>query len=199
MNDKKKMNIGIFGGTFNPPHYGHLIVAEHVRERAGLDKIIFIPSFISPHKQAGEEKDARARLEMVRLAIKDNSHFTVSDIELKRKGTSYTFETVEALRAEHTNDLLFFLIGMDNFIEFRTWKFPERIVEQAKLIVMNRASYQHNQQQLPFSSSAIFVDVPDIEISSSEIRASVKAHRSIRYLVPTSVEEYIMEHRLYRN
>lgn len=193
------MNIGIFGGTFNPPHLGHLIVAEHVRETAGVDKIIFVPSFISPHKQAGEEKDAPARLEMVRLALKDNPQFEVSDIELQRKGTSFTFETVETIHANHPNDSLFFLIGMDNFIDFHSWKFPERIVQHAKLIVMNRPSYRRASTPLPFTESAIFVDVPNIEISSSEIRAAVKAHRSIRYLVPPAVEEYITAHRLYQN
>jgi nicotinate-nucleotide adenylyltransferase len=192
------MNIGIFGGTFNPPHLGHLIVAEHVREVVGLDKIIFVPSFISPHKQAGEEKDADSRLEMVRLAIKGNPNFMVSDIELKRKGTSYTFETIETLHRVYPNDELFFLIGMDNFAEFHTWKFPERIVEHATLIVMNRASFHRTREEFHFFSSAKFVDVPNIEISSSEIRAAVKARRSIHYLVSDSVEEYIMEHRLYK-
>ncbi len=193
------MNIGIFGGTFNPPHLGHLIVAEHVRETAGLDKVIFIPSYISPHKQASEEKNAGSRLEMVKLAIEGNSYFTVSDIELRRKGTSYTFETVEALHREHPKDALFFLIGMDNFIEFQTWKYPERIIQHAKLVVMNRPLYQQASEPLRFSESAIFVDVPNIEISSSKIRASVKMHRSIHFLVPPEVEGYIMQHGLYQN
>ncbi|MDE3058274.1 MAG: nicotinate-nucleotide adenylyltransferase [Bacteroidota bacterium] len=191
------MNIGIFGGTFNPPHVGHLIVAEHVRQAVKLDEIIFVPSFISPHKRAGEEREARARLAMVKLAIEGNSRFTVSDIELKRKGTSYTFETVESLHREYLHAALFFLIGMDNFIEFQTWKSPERIVQQAKLVVMNRPSYQRTSERLPFFESALFVDVPNIELSSSEIRAAVKARRPIRYLVPSAVEHYIMKHRLY--
>lgn len=196
---KRKMNrIGIFGGTFNPPHSGHLIVAEHVYEELKLDKLFFVPSYISPHKKKGEDQFALHRARMVRLAIKSNPHFDFSDIEVKRKGMSFTYETVEAFYRNYPDSKLFLIIGADNFAEFHTWKNPGRIVNAASLVVMNRPSHKSRNARKKFYRRTRFASVPGVEISSTEIRAMVRRHMSIRYLVPQAVLQYIDRHQLYR-
>ncbi|HTY11163.1 MAG TPA: nicotinate (nicotinamide) nucleotide adenylyltransferase [Bacteroidota bacterium] len=190
--------IGIFGGTFNPPHAGHLIVAESICDQLGLDKLFFVPSFISPHKKKGEEKLATHRLQMVRLAVGLNPRFDFSDIEIKRRGTSFTYTTVEAFRLNFPGSKLFLIIGADNYAEFDTWKNPERILELASLAVMNRPSQQLRAPEKSSSKKVIFASVPNVEISSSEIREMIHQGRSIQYLVPRVVQQYIQRHRLYR-
>ena len=189
--------IGIFGGTFNPPHVGHLIVAESVRESLNLDKICFVPSYISPHKRKGEEGLATHRLRMVRLAIRNNTFFAVSDVEIRRKGTSYTFETLEALHAKYPDAKLFLIIGIDNFAEFHTWKKPQRIAELATLVVMNRPMEPADVHRKRLNTVTKFTAVPDIQISSTEIRGRVKDGTSIRFLVPEPVRRYIILKKLY--
>ncbi|MGA7159591.1 MAG: nicotinate (nicotinamide) nucleotide adenylyltransferase [Bacteroidota bacterium] len=198
MSNSGVFRIGIYGGTFNPPHMAHLIVAENVCERFRLDKLFFIPSYISPHKKRGEDKLALHRLRMVRSAIKGNPRFDISDLELKRKGISYTYETVEAFHREFPHSKLFLLIGADNFAEFHTWKHPERVVELASVIVMNRQFQKSGAVDKNFSRTVRFALVPDIQISSSEIRTMVHQHKSIRYLVPHVVFRYIERQKLYR-
>lgn len=122
------MNIGIFGGTFNPPHIGHLIVAERVREELGLGKVLFIPSAISPHKQHLDLADPAIRMEMVQLALLGHEFFEPSPIELERSGVSYTVDTLEQLKRIHPGDALHLLVGMDNLVELPTWRSPERTV-----------------------------------------------------------------------
>ena len=192
------MNIGIFGGTFNPPHVGHLIVVESVRERLKLDRVIFVPSYISPHKRRGEETLAAHRLKMVRLAIQGNPSFSVSDIEIKRKGTSYTFETLETLQKEYHGAKLYLLMGIDNFVEFHTWKKPQRIAELATLVVMNRPAEPRATSKRKLRSVTEFVPVPEIQLSSTDIRMRVREGKTIRFLVPDSVAHYIMRTKLYR-
>ena len=194
----EKLRIGLFGGTFNPPHVGHLIVAEHVCAELRLDKVFFVPSYISPHKQRGEEELAPHRLRMLRLAIKDNPRFSCSEIELERKGTSYTFQTVEAFHKKYPTDKLFVIIGADNFADFHTWKKPERILDLASLIVMNRPHHALDVAPSFVERAARIVYVPDIEISSSEIRKKIRYGDSIAYLVTSPVAQYIRRHRLYR-
>jgi len=190
--------IGIFGGTFNPPHTGHLIVAERICEQLNLDKVFFIPSYISPHKKKGENKLALHRLRMVRLAVRLNPRFGWSNIEVKRKGLSFTYETVEEFHRDFPGSKLFLIIGADNFSEFHTWKNPERIVELASLVVMNRPLFKSGPTNRKFDKNARFVSVPDIQISSSEIRRIVRQRKSVRYLVPRQVSEYIERNKLYR-
>ena len=196
--DSQTLNIGIFGGTFNPPHSAHIIVAEHLLKSIPLDKIIFVPSFITPHKDEGEEELAGHRLEMVRLATKGRRYFEVSDIEIQRRGKSFTYETVETFNATAPNDKLFVIMGMDNFLEFETWKFPERIVKIATLLVMTRPAYDISSSSAPFFNSARFVPVPSMDISSSSIRDRIKTHRSIHAIVPPAVEDYIVKQGLYQ-
>jgi len=192
------MNLGIFGGTFNPPHVGHLITAERVGDALGLDSILFIPSFISPHKQEGEERTAEHRLAMTRLAAAENPRFAVSDIEIQRPEPSYTIETVRSLRHERPEDHLFLIIGMDNFLTFHLWKEPKELLRSAALVVMNRPLYPKRVNEVLGTENVQFVDVPGIDVSSSEIRRRVHQGESIRYLVPQSVEAYIHQHALYR-
>jgi nicotinate-nucleotide adenylyltransferase len=198
MMKERMTRIGIFGGTFNPPHAGHLIVAESVCEQLKLDKLFFVPSYISPHKKKGEERLAFHRLQMVRLAVRLNPHFDVAELEVMRKGMSYTYETVEAFHRKYRSSKLFFIIGADNFAEFHTWKNPERIVELASLVVMNRPLHAASAVQKKFQKGTEFVLVPEIQISSTEIRKMVEEGRSIRYLVPQVALHYIQRHKLYR-
>ncbi len=191
------MNIGIFGGTFNPPHIGHLIVAEHVRTELDLDKIIFIPSYISPHKQEQESEIALHRLEMTKLAVADNAYFEYSDIEIDRKETSYTIHTIEELKKTYRSDTFFLIIGMDNYLTFHLWKEPHTILDIATLAVMNRPNYPRQVNEVIGTKNTIFIDVPNIDISSSAIRKRIEEERSIRYSIPASVEEYIYLHKLY--
>ncbi|MCK9409373.1 MAG: nicotinate (nicotinamide) nucleotide adenylyltransferase [Bacteriovoracaceae bacterium] len=192
------MNIGIFGGTFNPPHIGHLIVAEQVRTELSLDTIIFIPSYISPHKQQGESDLAVHRLSMTRLAIAGNQYFECSDIEVMNTDTSYTIHTLELLKKKYPGDVLFLIIGMDNYLTFHLWKDPQNILTMASLIILNRPGYPKQVNELIGTKNARFVDVPDIDISSSAIRQRVKNNVSIRYLVSDDVEKYIYTHQLFR-
>ncbi|CUS78778.1 nicotinate-nucleotide adenylyltransferase [Candidatus Kryptonium thompsonii] len=194
------MRVGIFGGTFNPPHIGHLIVAEFIREEANLDKIIFIPCASPPHKQSPEYLSQMAssqhRFEMVKIAIKGNPFFEVSDIEIKRGGISYTVETVSYLVEKFPKYDFYLLIGADQFEEFHTWRDPDEIVKKVHLLVFNRYGYVIPESK--FSPFAKFITIPNIDISASAIRERVRAGKSIRYLVPSEVEEYIYANGLYK-
>lgn len=192
------MNIGIYGGTFNPPHIGHLITAESVKETVRFDRILFIPSYITPHKNEGEEHLSHHRFEMIKLAVKNNPSFQVSDIEISKNEISYTITTLEYLLSKYPDSKFSIIIGMDNYITFHLWKEPKRILQLASLIVMNRPQYPRKVNELIGTTNTTFVDVPNIGISSSEIRQKVKEGKSIKYLVPDSVEQYIIEHQLYK-
>jgi nicotinate-nucleotide adenylyltransferase len=189
------MNIGIFGGTFNPPHNGHLIVAERVREELGLAKILFIPSAVSPHKQHLGLVDPAYRMEMVQLSVHGQQFFESSPIEISRGGVSYTVETLERLALLHPGATLHLLIGMDNVSEFSTWKSPERIVSLSKVVVMTRPGFRPDGVEI--QKDFLLCQVPEIGISSSDIRERVKLGKSIRYLVPKPVESYIYYRKLY--
>ena len=192
------MNIGILGGTFNPPHIGHLIVAEYVRESLSLDKVLFVPSAISPHKQHLEVVSAHHRVAMLRCAIEGNGYFSVSEIETRRGGISFTIDTLKGVKEEYRNDKLFLLIGMDNLVEFHSWKTPERILEMATLVVMTRPEVGDASPEIMLDGRARVCAVPEIAISSREIRTRVKEGRSIRYMVPPPIEDYIISNSLYR-
>ena len=180
------MNVGIYGGSFDPPHVGHLILAEHMAERFSLEIVWFIPSSVPPHKQDIQMTPAEHRLAMVRLAIEGNPKFAVSDREIRRAGVSYTVETLEEMHQEHPHDSLFFLLGADNLRDFDSWRTPERILEIATLVVMTRPGF--NTAGIPYAShpNVRTVDVPDIEVASRDLRQRVAAGKSIRYMVPLS-------------
>jgi len=193
------MNIGIYGGSFNPPHLGHLIVLESVQDQLRFDKVLFIPAANPPHKNDPTLAPSADRLEMTRLAIEGNAVFQASDIEIKRDGRSYSIDTLDSLAAEHPGDKFSLIIGADNFLEFETWKSAQAILTKAEVVVMNRQGFSVQPGKNEFVRMVRFVHVPDIGISSTDIRRRVKLGRSIRYLVPQSVENYIRRKGLYRD
>lgn len=193
------MRLGLFGGTFDPIHLGHLILAEECRDACGLDEVWFIVTATPPHKR-GERTSVRHRLAMARLAVEDRPGFAVSEIEAHTDGPHYSYQTIERLRAERPGDELFFLIGADSLNDLPTWRHPERIAREATIVVVNRPGAETTREPglgqgvRPFR----FVTVPGIGISSTDLRTRVAAGRTIRFQVPLEVERYIGEHELYR-
>jgi nicotinate-nucleotide adenylyltransferase len=193
------MKIGIYGGTFDPPHHGHLIVAEYVRTHLGLDRIVFVPVATAPHKQGQQVTDGRHRLAMLDRAVASNPAFRVSDEEIRRGGVSYTVDTLAALREAEPEAAFFVLIGADNALEFDSWKDPGGIRAGARIVVMHRPGVALDEAALAGKiPGAVVVRVPGIEIAAREIRRSVAEGRSIRYRVPDGVREYVLENGLYR-
>ena len=196
--------LGILGGTFDPIHMGHLITAEIVRVSAALDEIIFIPAARPPHKENKGEAPAEDRLLMVQCAVEGNPAFSVSDIELRREGPSYTVDTIAALSEQLGDAELFFITGADAMNDLYRWHDPVRLLHSCTFIVAARQGVELDESRLaeqfsPEQRSRIrIVPTPHLEISSTVIRARVRAGRSIRYLVPRAVELYIEERGLYR-
>lgn len=188
--------IGIYGGTFDPIHLGHLITAQAVYEMRNLDKIIFIPSFISPHKTNRISSSPHHRINMLKLAINDILHFDFSDIEITKKDISYSINTIQSLKPIYENIEL--IIGYDNLMTFDTWKEPDKILELVKLVVMKRNVKQGNFKRNKYFDKAIFVDTPLIEIFGTDIRERVRNNKDINFLVPQKVMAYIYKHNLYK-
>jgi nicotinate-nucleotide adenylyltransferase len=193
------MTIGILGGTFNPPHIGHLIVAEHVRQELSLDSIVFVPAAIPPHKGSDNITAPQHRMEMVRRAVQGNPYFVVSEMEIARGGVSFTVDSLRQLKRERPGDQFFLLIGMDNLQEFHSWKSPETILELATVVVMTRPGFVENDVPADIKGRVRICPVPEIGIASRDIRTRVRAGKSIRYLLPDSVHDYIQQNRLYRS
>ncbi len=189
-------SIGIYGGTFDPIHNGHLITAQAVKEIRNLDKIIFIPAYISPHKTNKISEKQSHRINMVKLAIEEFPCFEYSDIELKAKSISYTVKTLEALKKKYKK--LELIIGYDNIIDFHTWKNPDKIINLAELVVLRRKTNDKKIEKDKYYKAAHFVKTPVIEISSSEIRNRIKTDLPIDFLVPKKVKEYICKFNLYK-
>jgi nicotinate-nucleotide adenylyltransferase len=187
--------VGIFGGTFDPIHLGHLITAQSVREIRKLEKIIFIPAFISPHKSEAKTSSAEDRLIMIKLAIEGIPFFDYSDMEIKKGGVSFTIDTLKELKNSY--DELEFIIGYDNIFSLNTWKDPDEIVKLAKIIVLKRKSSHPPQFEDKYYQQAIFVQTRGIEISATDLRERVKNGLPINFLVPPKVMEYIYNHKLY--
>ena len=178
--------IGIFGGTFNPIHLGHLLLAETAREALTLDRVVFIPTHQPPHKRASDLLTGPVRLELIQLAIRDHPAFVVSDIELQRQGTSYTIDTVKALRSQLPDAALFLLIGEDMLgVRWVAWEELKRLCTVA---VAHRAGCRPSRER-----GLRWLPMPQVEISSSDIRTRLKAGRSIRYLVPGPVERVLRQ------
>ncbi len=188
--------VGIFGGTFDPIHLGHLITARSVKELRKLDKIIFIPAFISPHKTGNESTEANHRLKMTKLAVKNIKYFEVSDIEIKRENVSYTIDTLKILSKKY--DKIDLIIGYDNIFDFYSWKEPDEILNLANLIVLRRKSQQDNRKKDKYFKKANFLETPAIEISSSEIRERLQKNLPIDFLVTKEVQNYIIKNNLYK-
>ena len=190
------MNIGVFGGTFDPPHNGHLIIGGYVRQVLALEKVVFVPSLISPHKQERAAAPGEERLAMLRLAVEGMEGFEVSDMEIARGGVSYTVETLGEFHKMQPGCNLSLIIGSDNYREFDSWKDPGKILSLAHLVVMSRPGAEPLEpgDNLRLQSIA----VPEIRISSTDIRERIRRGVSIRFLVPEKVEEYIISNGLYR-
>jgi nicotinate-nucleotide adenylyltransferase len=188
--------IGIFGGTFNPIHNGHIKIAEEVLKALDLDNIIFIPSHIPPHKKHKKVIDAQDRYNMVKLAVKKNKKFIVSDLELNREGASYSIDTIRDLKNRFDDDdEFYFIIGSDTVPELKRWKNIKDLLKIIKFVVVNRPRYPF--RDIP--KSALRIQLKGIDISSSEIRKRLKIGKEIKTLVPKEVERYIKRKRLYKN
>jgi nicotinate-nucleotide adenylyltransferase len=193
------LKIGLFGGTFNPIHFGHLINAEIIKENFGLDKILFIPSRYPVHKNLEGNVSSEDRFNMLNLAIDGNTGFDVSRIEIDRKDDSYFIITIKQLNNIYKNSELFLLIGTDAFNEIYTWKDSEEVMQTVSFIVMKRPGYNCiNHNVVKAAKDVKIVENPLIEISSSKIRGNIRINRSIKYLVPLKVEEYIITKELYK-
>lgn len=192
--------LGIFGGTFDPPHIAHSILANEVREQMNLDKIIFIPSGNPPLKNEGFVSSHMHRLNMAKIAFERDKSFEINDIEIKKYyEKSYTIDTVEKLAEEYKNDFvkLFLIIGIDNLIDFPKWKEPDKIFSICEVLVMYRPGYIVKKITPEYSSKVKYIDVPLLEISSTSIRKKVMNKESIKYLVFPEVENYILNNKLY--
>jgi len=188
------MKIGILGGTFNPIHIGHLILAEETREKIGLEKVIFVPAYFPPHKENSDIAKAEHRLAMVKLATADNRNFSVSDLEIKRDGRSYTIDTIKELKVVYPQDELYFIIGSDLLEYLDEWKDLNEILKLVKFIVATRPGYP--LEKIP--SHIATIPIRAVDISGFEIRKAIKENKSFRYLVSEAVYDYINKKRLYR-
>ena len=205
------MRIGVFGGSFDPVHIGHLLAAECCREQAGLDRVLFVPAAIQPHKQDRQLASGQHRMEMLALATGGNDAFAVLGDELERGGVSYTVDTLERLKARHPDDDLLLILGPDAFLGLPTWREPQRIIDLAEVLAMERESLDDlsdaatrgpletllGRERLDRVISKR-VRLPAIGIRASDLRAAVAAGQSIRYRTPRAVECYIATHGLYR-
>ncbi|MEK6727582.1 MAG: nicotinate-nucleotide adenylyltransferase [Candidatus Omnitrophota bacterium] len=188
------MKIGILGGTFNPVHIGHLILAEEAREKLGLDKVIFVPTFLPPHKDNSGIALATDRLSMIKLAIKTNKYFVVSDTEIKRNGRSYTIDTIKEFKERFRTDDLYFIIGSDLLKYLDEWKDLNEIIKLVRFIVATRPGF-------PLEKIPSYIDtlpIRAVDISAFEIRECVKENKSFHYLVPEGVFNYINKRGLYK-
>ncbi|GCE27829.1 putative nicotinate-nucleotide adenylyltransferase [Dictyobacter alpinus] len=201
-------SIGLMGGTFDPIHIAHLIMAEEVRAALNLSEMVFIPAAEPPHKAGRHKAAPHHRLAMVELAIASNPHFSISLVELDRPGPSYLVDTLRLLRKEWGTDVeLSFVIGWDSLEDFPDWYQPAEILAQLKrLVVVRRPGYEENpaydqqlEARLPgLQQKVCQIPFPQLDISSTDIRRRIAEHRPIKYQVPEAVEEYILTHNLYQ-
>ncbi len=194
--------LGILGGTFDPPHYGHLALAENARVQLGLDRVLFALAGQPPHKPARPIADVHHRVAMVKAAIARHPAFAISRVDLDRPGPHYTVEMLALLRQEYPEAELFFLMGGDSLAQFLTWRDPAGIARQARLAVMRRPGHTSDLERLEQAVPGIqerlaWLDVPHLGLASSDLRRRVGEGLPLRYLVPPLVETYIHEHHLY--
>ncbi len=195
------MNTLYFGGSFNPIHHGHLLGARAAAEAGGYERVVLIPSARPPHK-TGDLADAADRLAMCRLAVAGDEMFEVDDLELRREGASYTLQTVRELagRTPAPQEPIHWLIGADLLAGLVNWHRPQELMREAKLMVMGRPGWRFDFEALPPEFRPLrhnILPIPQLEISASDIRNRIRAGRSIRYLVPRPVADYLLDHRLY--
>ncbi|MGQ9627735.1 MAG: nicotinate-nucleotide adenylyltransferase [Anaerolineae bacterium] len=199
------MRVGVIGGTFDPIHIGHLIIAEEARVRLSLEKVVFVPAGLPPHKMENHVSPAEHRLEMVKLAIADNPYFSLSLVDVERFGPSFTVETIELLRQEWGPQAeIFFIMGQDSLVDILTWHKPQRLINLCRIVALSRPGFRVDMEELEkslpgASSRIILLNSPEVAISSTDIQRRVREGLPIKYQVPEAVEEYIYKHGLYRD
>ncbi len=191
------MRLGVFGGTFDPPHVGHLVVAQDAWSALALDRVLFVLAASPPHKQGRAYSPAPLRLEMLRAALADDERFEACDLELRRPGPSYTVDTLRQLHEEHPGAELFLLIGADQAREFLTWKAPGEIAALATIVALSRDG--DHAAAPPLDGRVHALPVTRLDVSATDLRRRVAEDRPIRYLVPAGVEAVIRREGLYRS
>ena len=195
--------IGVLGSAFNPPHLGHLALAQEAAWQLGLAGVILVPTGQAPHKRIADDPGKEARMEMTRLAAADDERFSVSALEVEREGPSYTYETLEALAEERGDRELVFVMGADAAVGLESWREPRRVVELASLAVARRAGVSdadvaESMRSLGCEGRATMLEMPQFGVSSSAVRQRAKQGRPLRYLVPDAVADFIAERGIYR-
>lgn len=196
--------LGILGGTFDPIHIGHLHIAEIVYKALSLEKVIFIPAFVPPHKVGQDYAPAQQRYAMTELAVQPYKHFYVSDMELKRSGVSYTRDTLRELHKLYPQKKLYFIIGADSVVQLHTWNSIEEMLDLATFVVAGRPGYDGVMEQVVHNLGSeaadkiVLLHTPEYDISSTDIRTRIRQGESLAGLLPESVELYIKKHGLYR-
>jgi len=191
------MKICLFGGTFDPPHIGHLLIAQTIYEAENFDKILFIPAYTPPHKNG--VTSMKHRIEMVKIAISDNPNFEYSDVDIVRKGISYTIDSIIDIKRKYelTDDEIYFLIGSDSLIDFKNWKNPKEILDECNVIVAIRPGFRPSDIPYWILQRVHFANIPRFELSSSKIRSRWVKDLTIRYMVTLPIWEYINKNSLY--
>jgi len=195
------MSICLYGGTFDPPHLGHLAIAEYIRDNLNIETVIFIPAYIAPHKTKYSVSSVEDRLKMLQLAVSDHSELQISEVEIQRKGVSYSIDTIRQIKEEMDiiRKDLYFLIGADSLLEFHTWRDPVKILEESSVLVVRRPGFDIRAVSEEFRNKIQMVSAPLIDISATMIRRKIRDGKSIRSLVPALVEDYILRKGLYRS
>ncbi len=199
MSKMEKKRIGLFGGTFNPIHCGHVKAAESVQNIFSFDRILFIPSYLPPHKESGDVASAAHRLKMVELALASFDRFFPSSVEIDARGTSYSILTLNKIKEMFPQTEAFFLLGIDAFLEIETWKDYEDVLKQCSFVVMNRPGFRLSEAKdiLTEKYKIYLLSINTLDISSSKVRERIRKNQPIEGLVPENVENYIKERRLY--
>lgn len=195
--------IGVLGSAFNPPHLGHLALAQEALWQLGLEEVVLVPTGQAPHKRIADDPGKEQRLAMTRLAAADDSRFSVSSLEVEREGPSYTYETLQLLAKERGDSELVFVMGADAAVGLESWREPERVVELARVAVARRAGVSDSEvaavmRSLGAAERATMLEMPQFGVSSSAVRERAAAGRPLRYLVPEPVARFIEEKGIYR-
>ena len=195
--------IGVLGSAFNPPHLGHLALAQEAAWQLGLEEVILVPTGHAPHKRIAEDPGREVRMEMTELAAADDDRFSVSAMEVEREGPSYTYETLEALAEDRADRKLVFVMGADAAVGLESWRNPERVVELASIAVARRAGISDTEvaatmRSLGCEGRATMLEMPQFGVSSSAVRERAGQGRPLRYLVPDAVAELIEDRGIYR-
>jgi len=193
----------VLGSAFNPPHLGHLALAQEALWQLDLEEVVLVPTGQAPHKRIAGDPGREARIEMTRLAAADDSRFSVADLEVEREGPSYTYETLEALAEERTDTELVFVMGADAAVGLESWREPERVIELASLAIARRAGVSDREvaavtRRLDCEDRTTMLEMPQFGVSSSAVRERAQQGRPLRYIVPDAVANFIEERGIYR-